>query len=163
MKNPILFLLAISIVATFAQAEDGLLPPRELRAEWTELHERKFSDWSIKTFHGWGVVADGGSNVFSFESHNGERFDIVVANPAYWNAEDKKEGLQVYFVVHKTRFYRIEPKSAEEKNLIVKLSNAAERLSGEGTKDPKLLSRLATRLESRESAYKTQADFPRRN
>jgi uncharacterized coiled-coil protein SlyX len=80
----------------------------------------------------------------------------VVANPAYWNAEDKKQGHQVYFVIHKNRFYRLEPKSEEEQNIIEKLSDAAERLSGEGTKDPKLLSRLAKRLESRESAFKTK-------
>lgn len=157
MKNLILLSLAISIITTLVQADDGLLPPKDLRAEWPELHEQKFSDWTIKTFHGWGNVADGGSNVFSFESHSGEKFDLVIANPAYWNAEDKKEGRQVYFVIHKNRFYRIEPKSEEEKNIIEKLANAAERLSGEGTKDPKLLSSLAKRLESRESAFKTKA------
>lgn len=154
MKNLILHLLAISIITTFVQADDGLLPPKDLCAEWKELQEQKFSDWTIKTFHGWGDVADGGSNVFSFESHEGERFELVVANPTYWNAEDKKKGRQVYFVIHKNRFYRIEPKSEEEKNIIKKLSDAAKRLSGEGTKDPKLLSRLAKRLESRESEFK---------
>lgn len=156
MKNLILLLLAISINTTSVQADDGLLPPKDLRAEWKELHDKKFPDWTIKTFHGWGNVADGGSNVFSFESHEGERFELVVANPAYWNAEDKKEGHQVYFVIHKNRFYRLEPKSEEEKNIIEKLSDAAERLSGKGTKDPKLLLRLASRLESRESAFKTK-------
>jgi len=156
MKNLILLLLAILINTTSVQADDGLLPPKHLRAEWKELHDKKFTDWTIKTFHGWGNVADGGSNVFSFESHEGKRFELVVANPAYWNAEDKKEGHQVYFVIHMNRFYRLEPKSEEEKNIIKKLSDAAEQLSGEGTKDPKLLSRLAKRLESRESAFKTK-------
>lgn len=156
MKNLILLLLAISIITTLVRADDSLLPPKHLRADWKELHEQKFSDWNIKTFRGWGNVADGGSNVFSFESHSGERFDIVIANPAYWNAEEKKEGHQVFFIIHKDRFYRIAQKSEEEKNIIDKLTNAAERLTGEGTKDPKLLARLAKRLESRKSAFKPE-------
>lgn len=158
IKNLILLSLAISIIANFVEADDGFLPPKELNAEWAELHKQKLSDWSIKTFNGWGNAADGGSNVFSFESHSGERFEIVVANPAYWNAEEKKHGRQVFFLIHKSRFYRIEPKSEEEKSIIEKLSAAAKRLSGEGSKDPKLLSRLATRLESRESAFKAKAN-----
>lgn len=147
-------ILVISSIITLVQADDNLLPPKELRAEWKELQEQKFSDWSIKSFLGWDVPFDGGSKVFFLESDGGERFDLVVANPAYWTAQDKKERRQVFFVIHKNRFYRIDPKSDEEKDMIKKLSQAGERLTGEGKKDPKLLTSLAGILESREPIFK---------
>ncbi len=135
-------------------ADDKILPPKDLRAEWTDLQKLKFSEWGIKSFLGWDVPFDGGSKVFFFESDGGERFDLVVANPGYWTAQDKKESRQVFLVIHKNRFYRIDPKSEEEKNMIEKLTEAAGKLSGEGKKDPKLLTSLAERLESREPMFK---------
>jgi hypothetical protein len=78
----------------------------------------------------------------------------LVANPRYWTAQDKKEHRQVFIVIHKNRFYRIEPKSDEEKNMIEKLTEAARKLAGEGKKDPRLLTSLAERLESREPMFK---------
>ena len=146
-------LLVISSTITLVQADDQLLPPKEIRGEWRVLEELKFSDWSIKRFLGWDVPFDGGSKVFSLESDGGERFDLMVANPAYWTAHDKKERRQVFFVIHKSRFYRIDPKSKEEKVMIEKLRQAAERLSGEGKMNPKLLTSLAERLESREPIF----------
>lgn len=131
-----------------------MLPPENLRAEWTELEELKFADWTIKDFVGWGEPFDGGSKVFFFESDSGERFDLMVANPGYWTAQDKKEHRQVFIVIHKNRFYRIEPKSDEEKNMVEKLTEATGKLSGQGKKDPKLLASLAERLESREPIFK---------
>lgn len=131
-----------------------MLPPKDLRAEWKELQEQKFSDWTIKKFLGWDIAGDGGSKGYFFESDGGDRFDLVVANPAYWTAEDKQARRQVFFVIHKNRFYRIEPKSEEERNLIKKLTKAATQLTGDGKKDPKLLTSLAKRLESREPAFK---------
>jgi hypothetical protein len=136
------------------RAEEVMMPPKELRAEWKELQEKKFSDWVIKVFNGWGEAADGGSKVFSFETENGEVFDVAMVNPEYWTEEEKKAESQVFYVIHKGCFYRVVPKSEEEKNIISKVTNAAERLSGEGSKDPKLLVSLAKRLESRESAFK---------
>ncbi len=78
----------------------------------------------------------------------------MVANPAYWTAQDKKERRQVFIVTHKNRFYRIEPKSDEEKNMIEKLSDAGGRLTGEGKKNPKLLTSLAELLKSRKPIFK---------
>lgn len=149
MKTLIRFLLAISVIITLVHAADPLVPPKELRAEWKELHEQNFSKWTIKTFHGWDLFADGGSKGFHFEAGSGERFDLMVANQDYWTKEDKNAQRQVFFVIYKTRFYRIEPKSEEEKNIINKLTEAAQRLTGMGKKDPKLLTSLAQRLESR--------------
>ncbi len=146
-------LLVISSLLTVAQADDKILPPENLRAEWTELEALKFSDWGIKNFLGWDIPFDGGSKVFFFESDGGERFDLMVANPTYWTAQDKKERCQVFIVIHKNRFYRVEPKSVEEKNMIEKLNKAAGKLSGEGKKDPKLLTSLAERLESRKPIF----------
>ena len=154
MKTFIRLFLAISSTVLMVQAEDGLLPPKDLRAEWAELQELKFSDWGIKKFNGWDVPFDGGSKVFFFESDGGEKFDVMVANPAYWTAQDKKERRQVFIVIHKNRFYRVEPKSDEEKNLIEKLTDAAGKLSGESKNDPRLLTSLAERLESREPVFK---------
>jgi hypothetical protein len=153
MKTLVRLLLVISTALTLVHAEDANLPSKGLRAEWSELQELKFSDWSIKNFLGWDVPFDGGSKVFFFEADGGERFDLMVANPAYWTAQDKKERRQVFIVIHKNRFYRVEPKSDEEKNMIGKLTKAAGQLSGEGKKDPKLLTSLAERLESREPIF----------
>jgi len=150
-----LLLVTLSAFLT-TQAEDRMSPPKELRAEWKELEALKFSEWEIKDFRGWGIPADGGSKVFFFDSDVGDKFDLMVANPDYWTAEDKKEQRQVFIVIHKNRFYRIEPKSDEEKNLIEKLTKAASKLTGEGKKDPKLLDDLAKRLDSREPIFKTE-------
>lgn len=148
--------MAIPTILMMAHADDEILPPRELRAEWRELQELKFSDWSIKEFLGLDVPFDGGSKVFFFKSDAGERFDLMVANTGYWKAEDKRERRQVFIVIHKNRFYRIEPASDEEKNMIGKLADAAKRLTGVGKTDPNLLTSLAERLQSREPAFKPE-------
>ena len=156
MKNYIRLLLAITISIPSVLVAGELLPPKDLRADWKELQEQKFSDWTIKSFLGWDIAGDGGSTGYFFESDGGERFDLVVANLAYWTEEDKQKRRQVFFVIHKNRFYRIEARSAEEKNIIEKLTNAAARLTGEGKKAPELLTSLAKRLESREPAFKPE-------
>jgi hypothetical protein len=153
----LLGLLLLIAHTTISGADDAMLPPKELRAEWAELEDQKFAAWSIKSFLGWDIPFDGGSKVFFFESDSGERFDVMVANPDYWTKLDKKNRRQVFLVVHKNRFYRIEPKSEEEKNMIEKLLNAANALSGEAKRDPKLLKSLAERLESRESIFTPKA------
>jgi len=153
MKTLVQLLLAIVTTLALVHADDNVLPPKDLRAEWTELQKIKFSEWGIKSFLGWDVPFDGGSKVFFFESDGGERFDLMVANPSYWTAQDKNESRQVFLVIHKNRFYRIDPKSDEEKNMIQKLTEAAGKLSGEGKKNPKLLSNLAERLKSREPMF----------
>ena len=156
MKTLIQLLLVISATLTLVSAEDAMLPPEDQRAEWTELQEQQFSEWTIKSFLGWDVPFDGGSKVFFFESDRGTRFDLVVAHTNYWTVDDKKLRRQVFLIRHKNRFYRIDPKSDEEKNIIKKLTEAASQLSGERKKDPKLLTILAERLKSREPIFKTE-------
>ena len=157
MKTLVQLIFAMSLMLTISYAEDAILPTKELRAEWGELQKLKFEEWSIEKFRGWDVPFDGGSKVFFFESDDGERFNLVVANPGYWTAEDRKERRQVFIVTHKNRYYRIEPNSDEEKNMIMKLADAAKRLQGKGKTDPKLLTSLAKRLESREPVFKTKS------
>jgi hypothetical protein len=156
MNTLLRLLLVIAAAINLVQAADPIVPPKELLAEWKKLQEKDFSNWQIKNFHGWHIFADGGSKGFSFESDTGERFELMVANPDYWTPDDKEARRQVFFVIYKTRFYRIDPKSEEEKNIIEKLTSAARRLSGVGEKDPKLLTTLAERLESREAAFKSK-------
>ena len=96
MKISIRLLQVICITITTGWADDEMLPPKALRAEWAELQQQKFSDWKIKSFLGWDIPFDGGSKVFFFESDNGERFELMLANPSYWTALDKKEHRQVY-------------------------------------------------------------------
>lgn len=153
MKTLVRLLLAMATTLALVHADDKMLPPKDLRTDWTELQKLKFSEWGIKSFLGWDVPFDGGSKVFFFESDGGERFDLMVANPTYWTAQDKKESRQVFLVIHKNRFYRVEPQSVEEKNMIENLTKAAGILTGEGKKDPKLLTSLAERLESREPIF----------
>jgi len=155
MKN-ISRLLALTMsLAMYANAGGDLkLPPDELRADWSELKEIKFNEWTIKSFDGWAIPFDGGSKVFSFQTTSGERFDIMAANPGYWTDEDKKAGKQVFFVIRKNRFYRIAPDSDEERSVIKKLDAARTTLSGQGEKDPKLLTGLIERLKTRDLMFK---------
>jgi len=152
-------LLLVMAQALSIWADDGILPPKDLGAEWAELAEQKFSTWSIKSFLGWDMPFDGGSKVFFFESDRGERFDVMIANPSCWTELDRKNRRQVFLVVHNNRFYRIETKSEQEKNMIEKLRNAMAALSGEGKRDPKLLKSLAKRLESREPIFDFKGEW----
>ena len=156
MKAIIHPFVAITMSLVMVYANDKMLPPEDLRADWEELEKINFADWSIKVFHGWDVPFDGGSKVFFFESDAGERFDLMVANPAYWTEEDKRLRRQVFIVIHKNRFYRVEPASEQEKNLIEKLTKAEGQITGEAKRDPKLLKTLAERLTSRKPIFKTR-------
>lgn len=148
----LLFVILIALTTLHAEGEE-ILPPEDRRAEWPELRELGFPDWGINKFNGWGVPFDGGSKVFFFESDGGERFDLMVANRGYWSAEDRKERRQVFIIIHKNRFYRVEPGSDEEQNIIEKLTDAAKRLRGEGKTDPTLLTSLAELLETRKPIF----------
>ncbi len=101
MKTLIRLLLVVPVNIILVQAADMSPPPKELRAEWKELQKVKFSDWTIKTFHGWDMYADGGSKGFLFETNTGERFDLMIANADYWTQEDKEARRQVFFVIYK--------------------------------------------------------------
>jgi len=157
MKIILLHLVAITLISLplAARAEDDArMPPKDARGEWTELNEAEFNEWNIKSFLGWKVLLDMGSQLFVFETNAGERFGVMAANQLYWTSTELKLERQVFFVIHKSHFYRIVPKSDEERNIVEKLEKAKTLLSGEGNKDPKLLNGLIERLKSRASMFK---------
>lgn len=123
------------------------LPPEKSRAPWSEL--KNFAKWQIKEFKGWAVPFDGGSKVFFFQTTSGDHFDVMAANPAYWTAEDKKNRKQVFFVIRKDQFYRLESGSDQETALIKMIEEARPGLSGKERTDPKILDSLVERIRSR--------------
>ena len=130
---------------------DERLPPKELRADWQQFKE--FTDLNIEAFTGWDTPFDGGSKVFFFRSTTGIVFDVVAANPAYWTDADKKARRQVFYVIRKRRFHRLDPGSAQEKALIRMLEKARPRLEGSERTDPKLLDSLLARLRDRRPMF----------
>ena len=135
---------------------DESLPPEDLRAEWKELKEIRLSSLEIIGFHGWDIPFDGGSKVFFLEAKDA-RFEIVVANPNYWTAKDKKEKRQVFYLrAGKNKFYLIEPQSDEEKIVCDALLKASKTLTGKERQNPMLLMKLCELLKSREPIFKTK-------
>ena len=147
-------LLMMWVMLASVKSEEEVYPPRDLRGDWAELQELDFHDWVIRDFLGWDVPFDGGSKVFFLRSDRGDRFDLVMANPAYWTEQEKKAQQQVFLIRYKNRFYRIEPASEEEKEIIGKIAKAAARLQGDGKRDPQLLTKLAECLRSRKPQFK---------
>lgn len=150
--------LAVSILLSPVHAGGGgeTLPPEDLRAEWSELED--FEDWKIAKFKGWGIPFDGGSKVFSFQTESGDHFEVMAANPAYWSAREIRGRMQVFFVICRNRFYRIESGSEREKDLIRMIEAARPRLSGEGRADPKFMDGLAKRIRDRKPMFETEGD-----
>ena len=148
-------IVAIAILLTSMQfvVSEETLPPKSVRAEWSELDALKFSEWRITEFNGWAIPFDGGSKVFFFKSHTGKIFDVVAANPAYWTKEDKKARRQIFYVIHNKKFYRLEEGSAAEKSLISMLQAALPQLAGTGKKDPKLIDQLLERIKNRKPMF----------
>lgn len=148
------FLAAAFFLCLSGYADDKTLPPVQLRAQWSELEALGYSRWQIKEFNGWAVPFDGGSKVFFFVTTSGEPFDLMAANPAYWTADDKRNRRQVFYLVHKNRFYRINPNSKEQAKLIAMIEAIRPKLAGTGKKDPKLLDAMVTRLKDRKPIFK---------
>ncbi len=155
MKTPLKTALIAFLCAASLQADDTL-PPASVRGDWKELAESDFDQWTISKFTGWDTPFDGGSKVFFFETDSNGRFDIMAANPAYWTADDKKQGIQVFYLIHKGQFFRLEPKSEQEKSLIRMLREAQPRLVGKDRTDPGLLLKLVETLEKRAPMFKTK-------
>jgi hypothetical protein len=147
-------LAALLLLAGPAAATDHALPPPLLRGEWNELADHGYGSWHIATFHGWGEAFDGGSRVFHFEAKKGIRFDIIAASTAYWTADDKERGRQVFYLSHDKRFYRIEPGSKEEESVLQKLEDALPDLKGQGKNDPQLVKELIASIRTRKVVVK---------
>ena len=125
------------------------LPPEKLRGEWSEAEVADFATWEVAKFHGWATPFDGGSKVFFFETADGRGFNVMLANPAYWTEADRKARRQVYFVIVKNRFYRLESGGEPEQELLAMLATAARNLKGVGDEDPRLIEKLRERIQSR--------------
>ena len=148
MKTHALLLAIAAHLTLFTHGEEeSKPPPKNLRAPWVELAELKFTDWKIAAYKGFAEPFDGGSKVFSFETENGLGFAIMAANPEYWTAADLKAKKQVFYLVHKNRFYRIESESDGEVAVISMLEAAAAML--EGTKNEQAVNKLIERIRSR--------------
>lgn len=149
----------VTVAALFAiglHAET--LPPPGLLAKWSDLDSLGFSNWRIKSFKGWDIAGDGGSKGFFFETSGGEQFDILAANPAYWTEDEKKLRKQVFFLIYKTRFYRVTPDSKEERILIDMLTEARPNLASSGMNDPKVVDTLITRVRDRKPLFRTDGE-----
>jgi hypothetical protein len=127
-------------------------PRRLYIADWHELKSINLSELEITGFSGWDSPFDGGSRFFFLESKK-DPFCIVVANPNYWTEEDKREKRQVFYFTENGRFYRIEPKSKEEKMIRDALIRASKMLKGKGRNNPQLLMRLSELLENRKPIF----------
>lgn len=149
-----LAVIVIGLTGWLRSDDSKVLPPVDMRADWAELEKLQFTGWKIKEFHGWAVPFDGGSKVSFFETDTGERFDVMAANPAYWTAEDKKALKQVFYLIHKNQFYRIEPESEQEKLLVKMITDARPELKGTERKDPALLDGLVARLSDRKPMFR---------
>ncbi len=134
--------------------DDRLLPPKKLRGTWLELEALDFKDWKIKSFQGWGEPFDGGSKVFFFETETGTTFEVMAANPAYWTLRDRQIGKQVFLVLFKKRYYRIEPESIGEEALLSMLKVVQPSLTGKDSKDPKLVESLIASIRSRKKLFR---------
>lgn len=141
--------LAFALCPLIVRAD--IFPPQKLRAAWSEWED--FSKWQIKEFNGWEVPFDGGSKVFFFQSASGDRFEVMAANPAYWTEQDKKDRKQVFLVIRNNRFYRLEPGSNQETELIRMIEDARPGLTGQGKTDPKLLKGLVERIRDRKPMF----------
>lgn len=148
-------LAAACLMMPVLAGEEATLPPVEKRAEWAKLEEKGFAKWKIEGFGGYAEPLDGGSKIFSFNNGGEGGFEVMVANPAYWTAEERKAGRQVFFVIHDGLYYRVEAGSEGEKQLQEKLDKAAGELVGAGETHPKLVKALAARLKSRDPVFKT--------
>ncbi len=150
----------LAIVTLFMTAYslfgEDTLPPKSVRAEWSELEALKFSEWRIEEFNGWAIPFDGGSKVFFFKSSTGKAFDVVAANPAYWTKEDKKARRQVFYVIHNKKFYKLKEGSDAEKSLISMLQEFRPQSIGTGKKDPRLIEQLLERIKNRKPMFKNK-------
>jgi len=149
-----LIIIAVFIATLQIVVGDELLPPNDLRAPWSELKALSFAEWKIIAFNGWAIPFDGGSKVFFFDSDKGGRFGVMAANPAYWNEKEKKNRKQVFYVIRKNRFYRLEAESDEEKKLAFMVENARPQFTGTGRENSKLLDRLVEHIRNRKPMFK---------
>lgn len=144
MRIPLLALIGLLPISIGADTKPPSLPPESVKSPWAEIEKLGFKEWRIKKLTYLGEAADGGSKGFWCIIDDTRNFQIIATNPAYWTAEDKKLNRQVYYIVYKSRFYRLDPQTEEESNLIsiLEKSELAEQ-------ERKLANNLILRIKSR--------------
>ncbi len=148
----IALLLFTSLPTVLAGNDEPLAPPKRLRGEWSDLSKAKFNTWIIKSVSYDGKVADGGSEVYSLTTATHKRFDLVVANRAYWSQEDIKLNRQVFYLIYDKRFYRVDINSKGESDLLAMLEVARKKLTDKSADELTLYSGLIARIRNRISA-----------
>lgn len=129
------------------------LPPRKMnmKEDWTTIEKKNYSNWELAEFDGWSGVADGGSIGFRFLTTKEIKFDVLVANPSYWTAEDKEKQRQVIYLVESGRFYLLKRGSEHEKLLIGMLKRLEKGLKKDGLTSKKRIEVLREVIGSRKA------------
>lgn len=130
-------------------------PPPDWVNNWDNIRE-PFLKWKIAKFEFKGEAADGGSNVFQFQTTDGTEFQVVVACSLYWTKEDRAKKQQPIHLWTRGKHYLVEPGSEIEARLIAMIDRAAEDLRGDGRKHPKYLIRLSEEIKSRDTRLHEQ-------
>lgn len=141
------FLVALSI--TFAESE----PTAENLADWSELDVPEFKAWKISKYDGYNYPFNGGSKILFFQTSTGLSFQIMAAHPDHWTPEDRIAKRQVFYIVHKDRYYFIEPASDQEEQLRGKLLDAQTRLKRTKKGDPRDLGAIAHFVKTRKQMF----------
>ncbi len=146
-------LIASILLGSAAIGNEPKLPPPEmdLKEEWTTLEKKNYSNWKIEEFVRWGSGADGGSIAFDFLTTNGIKFDVLVANPAYWTAEDKEKKRQVIYLIESGRFYLLKSGSEHEKHLLKMLKQIFQNLKDDGDISRPIMKALVDTIETRKT------------
>ena len=148
--------VALSFVVIFfcTALARPLLPPVRLRAQWPELKTKGFEDWVFEKFEARGAAADGGSLGYTIHTAKGEKLDVIAANPFnYWTEEEIKNRVQVFWVSHKSRFYRVEKNSDLQTALLKKLRSLQPKLRAQDDVVRRDLAKLIEGLETRASFF----------
>jgi hypothetical protein len=149
-------LLAGSLSMTDGQEDHvQVLPRPEMVGDWATI-AKAYQSWKITKFDTWGEVADGGSIAFRFVTDTGVEFAVLVANRSWWSAKDAKDNRQPIYITigggkdRQFKAYRVESKSAEEKQLLRILSVTATSLSGKERAQPVYIKALIEKIKNRE-------------
>ena len=126
-------------------SKEPFLPPPDVKANWEKLKNKGFDNWQELSFVGWGGAADGGSILFKFRTKDDISFEVLIASRNYWTEEDKAKNRQVIYIIESGLFYLLEPKSAEEQQLLKMILIVKSDIA----KSDKIIKLLREKIESR--------------
>jgi hypothetical protein len=153
MYAPRIFVYLVMFVVALSATSVESKPTAENIGKWPELESLEFKKWKISVYNGNNYPFEEGSKIWSFQTSSGISFQIVAAHPDYWTLEDRNAKRQAFYVVHKDRYYLIEPGSDHEEQLMSKLLDAQARLSRTKKGDPRDLGGVAYFLQNRKPIF----------